>query len=170
MQPVQGPGSEGFHPGVRSSGSAGSKGPGSGAAPTSVHVEKTEKDPDPKKLILKNASKRSREETKSEAYPAAKKVAGSKLIGKKGSLRTHYSEVLPGVITKRPVARPKTTVSPPKTAAGEKDVEASKAGKQPIDTTSEVVEIPEVVKTAGFEQPIFERMDTEARVENPIVQ
>ncbi|KAF5822974.1 hypothetical protein HanRHA438_Chr01g0033961 [Helianthus annuus] len=83
--------------GARSSGSAGSKGPESGATPTSAHAEEAEEESDPEKLIRKNASKRSREETKSEASPDAKKIAGSKpVIGKKRSLRTLYTEVSPG--------------------------------------------------------------------------
>ncbi|MFS8025213.1 hypothetical protein Hanom_Chr16g01472331 [Helianthus anomalus] len=73
---------------ARSSLSAGSKDPPSGATPTFTPAEETEADPGNVKLIRKNSSKRPCEETKSEASPRAKKVASSKpAIGKKRSLR-----------------------------------------------------------------------------------
>ncbi|MFS7947862.1 hypothetical protein Hanom_Chr06g00553171 [Helianthus anomalus] len=79
--------------GTRSSGSAGSKGPKSGATLTSTHAQESEEDLVPEKLIQKNASKRACEGTNSLASPAAKMVTSSKpAIGKKGSLRTLYIE------------------------------------------------------------------------------
>ncbi|MFS7970680.1 hypothetical protein Hanom_Chr09g00823801 [Helianthus anomalus] len=80
--------------GARSSGRAGSRGPESGATPTSTHAEETEEDLDPEKLISKNTSKIFHDENKSEASPVVKKVAGSTpAIGKKRSLRSLYSKV-----------------------------------------------------------------------------
>ncbi|MFS7912594.1 hypothetical protein Hanom_Chr02g00131791 [Helianthus anomalus] len=106
-------------------GSAGSKGPESGATHTSIKVEETKVDPDPEEMIRKNASKRSRAEI---------------------NLRTLYTEVSPKEVIKKPAVRPKINVIPPKAVPGEKDVETSKAGKQPIDITPEVEKTPEVVK------------------------
>ncbi|MFS7895482.1 hypothetical protein Hanom_Chr00s002917g01706801 [Helianthus anomalus] len=83
--------------GTQSSGSAGSKGPESGATPISAHVKETEVDPGHVELIMKNSSKRSGEEKKSEASPATKNIAtGKPTIGKKGSLRTLYTNVSTG--------------------------------------------------------------------------
>ncbi|KAM0027657.1 hypothetical protein Hdeb2414_s0019g00542751 [Helianthus debilis subsp. tardiflorus] len=70
------------------------KGTDTSAAPI---VEEPEEDRDPEVLIWKNAAKRSREETRTETPPGAKKVAIGKPIGKKGSLRSHYYEVSPGL-------------------------------------------------------------------------
>ncbi|MFS7968193.1 hypothetical protein Hanom_Chr09g00794621 [Helianthus anomalus] len=155
--------------GARSPGSAGSRGLESGEAPTSAHAEETKEDPDPMKLIQKNTSKRSRDETKFEAYPTAKKVSGSTpAIGKKGSLTSVYSEVSHGY--KETGCATENKCHSPKTDVGEKGVETSKDGKQPIDITLEAEKTPKVVKAAGDEQSIFKRMDTKARVENPIAQ
>ncbi|MFS8025222.1 hypothetical protein Hanom_Chr16g01472451 [Helianthus anomalus] len=82
---------------ARSSLSAGSKDPPSGVTPTYTPAEETEADPGNVKLIRKNSSKRPCEETKSEAFPRAKKVVSSKLsIGKKGSLRTLSTDISTG--------------------------------------------------------------------------
>ncbi|KAJ0588035.1 hypothetical protein HanIR_Chr04g0169981 [Helianthus annuus] len=77
-----------------SSGSIGSKEQHSGATPTSTPTDEAEADPSNVELIRKNTSKRPREEIKSEAAPGAKKVAtGKPAIGKKGTLRTLYTDV-----------------------------------------------------------------------------
>ncbi|MFS7995855.1 hypothetical protein Hanom_Chr12g01122961 [Helianthus anomalus] len=145
-------------------------------------VEKTKVGPDDEELIRKNALKRSRVVARIESTPPAKKVATSKPIEKKGSLRSHYFEVSPEVVTKKPATRPKITILPPKTVVadqgktgegtkvGEKETDAAKVGKQPIDITLEVLETPEVVKVIEGVQPVTERVDPEARVENPIAQ
>ncbi|KAM0057522.1 hypothetical protein Hdeb2414_s0005g00159131 [Helianthus debilis subsp. tardiflorus] len=136
---------------ARSSRSAGSKGPDSGTTPTFIHFEETEAGHEAKKLIRKNASKRSRAETGTETTPPAKNATTGKHIGKKGSLRSHYSEVSPG-------------------KDGGEGAEAAKAGKQPIDITPKVLETPEVVKVAGGNQPVIERVDPDARIENLTAQ
>ncbi|MFS7987661.1 hypothetical protein Hanom_Chr11g01025511 [Helianthus anomalus] len=141
---------------VRSSGSAGSKGP---------DVEETGAEPDAEELIRKNALKRSRAEAKTETTPLAKKVATCKPIGKKGSLRSHYYEASREV-SKNPDARLKTTVLPPKTVAERKEAETSKVGEKPLDVALEIEKAPEVAKVVGTDRPMFERMGTEARVEN----
>ncbi|MFS7912972.1 hypothetical protein Hanom_Chr02g00136191 [Helianthus anomalus] len=77
-----------------SAGSAGSKEQPSSATPTSTPADEEEADSGNVKLIRKNASKRPCEETKSEVSLKAKKFATSKpTIGKKGSLRTLYTDV-----------------------------------------------------------------------------
>ncbi|KAM0026036.1 hypothetical protein Hdeb2414_s0020g00553451 [Helianthus debilis subsp. tardiflorus] len=55
--------------GVRSSGNVGSKEQLSSATPTSTHADEAEANPSNVELIRKNVSKRSREQTKSEAAP-----------------------------------------------------------------------------------------------------
>ncbi|KAJ0683496.1 hypothetical protein HanPI659440_Chr16g0658911 [Helianthus annuus] len=81
-------------------GSAGSKGTDSGTTPTFVHVEETKAEPEAEKLVRKNASKRSRADTGTETTPPAKIAATGKHNGKKGSLRSHYSEFSPEVHVK----------------------------------------------------------------------
>ncbi|MFS7968316.1 hypothetical protein Hanom_Chr09g00796001 [Helianthus anomalus] len=116
---------------ARSSGSAGSKGPESNTTPTFVHIEETEAELEAEELIRKNASKRSHAETKTETTPPAKKVATGKPIGKKGSLRTLYTDV----VTKKPDAQPKITVIPPKTFVSDegKTREVTKADEKGTD-------------------------------------
>ncbi|MFS7920677.1 hypothetical protein Hanom_Chr03g00227651 [Helianthus anomalus] len=129
---------------ARSSGNAGSKGPNSGATPTSVHIEETEVEPDAEELTRKNASMRSCVETKTVTAPLLKRLPIASLSGRKGALgviilKSHQ------VVTKKPDAlhSPKTVVADEGkigevTKAGEKETDAAKAGKQPIDITSKV--------------------------------
>ncbi|MFS7965960.1 hypothetical protein Hanom_Chr09g00768251 [Helianthus anomalus] len=139
---------------------AGSKGPDSSASPSSIVEEtETETKPEAEKLIRK----RPRAET-TDTTPPAKNVATGKPIGKKGSLRSHYSDVSPEAVAKKPevevkkapscpkfnIIDPKTTVVEGKSGEIEKTVEketaAYKAGKKPIDITLEVLKTPKLMK------------------------
>ncbi|KAF5779150.1 hypothetical protein HanRHA438_Chr12g0567301 [Helianthus annuus] len=152
---------------ARSSGSAGSKGPESGATPSSIDAKETETEPEAEKLFRKTPSKRPRVE-KTATTPPAKKAATGKPIGKKGSFRSHYSDVSPVICS-----RPKLNIIPLKatTVEGksreiektlEKQTDAAKTGKAP-----EVMQGPEVVKVIGADQPVIECIELEAHVENP---
>ncbi|MFS8006296.1 hypothetical protein Hanom_Chr14g01247551 [Helianthus anomalus] len=135
---------------ARSSGSTGSRGPDSGATPSSAHEEEeTEAEVKAEKLIRK----RPRVET-TATTPPIEKVATSKPIGKKGSLRSLYrfspeaAVKKPKIEAKKPEAKkPRFTIIPPKTSTVEGEtVEV----ERPIDVTPDVAQGPELtLKDAG---------------------
>ncbi|KAJ0870271.1 hypothetical protein HanRHA438_Chr11g0498521 [Helianthus annuus] len=162
---------------ARSTGSARSKGPDSGATLSSVYEEAETEEPEAEKLVRK----RSRAEI-AATTPPAKKAATGQPIGKKGSLRSLYqfsSEAVakkPEVEVKKAPSRPKFNIIPLRTATVEGEASgAEKHAEKPVDKVIEkVVEepviIPEVVKITGLDHPVVQCKDTEVQTEIPTAQ
>ncbi|KAJ0501205.1 hypothetical protein HanHA300_Chr11g0398141 [Helianthus annuus] len=120
---------------ARSTGSARSKGPDSGATLSSVYEEAETEEPEAEKLVRK----RSRAEI-AATTPPAKKAATGQPIGKKGSLRSLYqfsSEAVakkPEVEVKKAPSRPKFNIIPLRTATVEGEASgAEKHAEKPVD-------------------------------------
>ncbi|MFS8019650.1 hypothetical protein Hanom_Chr15g01406201 [Helianthus anomalus] len=151
---------------ARSSGSAGSRGPDSGATLSFVHgEEETKAEVEAEKLIRK----RPRVET-TATTPPVEKAATSRPIGKKGSLRSLYRFSSQTIVKKPEIEAMKPEVEakkleaiiPPKTFTIEgKTVEI----ERPIEK-----EGPEVVKITGLDYPVIMRKEPQVQIENPTTQ
>ncbi|MFS8019645.1 hypothetical protein Hanom_Chr15g01406151 [Helianthus anomalus] len=145
---------------ARSSGSAGSRGPDSGATLSSVHgEEETKAEVEAEKLIRK----RPRVET-TATTPPVEKAATSRPIGKKGSLRKTIVKK-PEIEAMKPEVEAKKleAIIPPKTFTIEgKTVEIERPIEKEVG--------PEVVKITGLDYPVIMRKEPQVQIENPTTQ
>ncbi|KAJ0932311.1 hypothetical protein HanPSC8_Chr04g0172201 [Helianthus annuus] len=131
------------------------------------HEEKKPKKAAKKKVTIAGGAATKKAETAGMASDAASR---KEAVAKKPKVEVKKAPSCPKII----IIPPKTTTVEGKAGEVEKTVEkdtvADKAGKKPIDITSEVTKTPEFAKVTGGEQPAVERVDPEVRGENPTAQ